>query len=209
MIILDFGSGNTCINDLSYIKKMYDELKKIDSGKKKIVIKWQLFKEAGENLPLTEKSFTYAYNYGRCLDYEITASVFDKESLNFLMKFDVPFVKIANNVKYYPLIDEIPRKYPVYVSWNGEFYNEYIQKNLSNLEVFACVSKYPAKIKDYETMRNLYYYNVMNVSDHTEDFKLYRKFKPNKIEWHYKLEDSTGLDAGSFARTPEQLKEIL
>jgi hypothetical protein len=38
---------------------------------------------------------------------------------------------------------------------------------------------------------------------------LFRKFEPEIIEMHYKLPDSTGLDAGPFARTPEQLAEIL
>ena len=47
------------------------------------------------------------------------------------------------------------------------------------------------------------------ISDHTTDFQLYNKYKPKIYECHYKLEDSTGLDAGEFARTPEQLAEIL
>jgi sialic acid synthase SpsE len=47
------------------------------------------------------------------------------------------------------------------------------------------------------------------ISDHTTDFTLWHKYHPSIIEWHFKLEDSTGLDAGSFARTPEMLEEIL
>ena len=47
------------------------------------------------------------------------------------------------------------------------------------------------------------------ISDHTVDFGLWNKHHPKIIEWHYKLLDSTGLDARDFARTPEQLSEIL
>ena len=84
MIILDFGSGNTCKNDKTIIKKMYDSLE----GKKDIVVKWQLFKNAGKNIPLTEDSFDYAYRYGTHLGYKVTSSIFDLESLNFLLKYD-------------------------------------------------------------------------------------------------------------------------
>jgi hypothetical protein len=47
------------------------------------------------------------------------------------------------------------------------------------------------------------------ISDHTTSWDLFNKYNPEIIEWHYKLSDSIGLDAGDFARTPEQLKEVL
>lgn len=198
-IILDFGSGNTCKNDLIYIKKMYDELKKVDTGKHEIIVKWQLFRNDNVNTPLHPNSFNFAYNYGRELGYKVTSSVNDVESLNYLIKFDIPFVKISNNYNRYFLINLIPNNYKVYVS--GVF-----SYPKSNMVVFNCISKYPASIEDYE---NKFDNLSENVSDHTVDFELYKKYNPKCIEWHYKLSDSTGLHAADFARTPEQLKEIL
>jgi sialic acid synthase SpsE len=202
-IILDFGSGNTCVNNKEVIKQMYDELKKVDTGKHEIIAKWQLFEVAGENIPLTKKSFDYAYEYGNELGYKVTASIFDKESLDFLLKHEIPFVKIANNRMLDFLIYYIPKNIPLYISKSRDLFMEHKHKTIEEL---WCVSKYPADIKDY---LELPLKNGCNISDHTIDFTLFKKFNPKIIEWHYKLDYSTGLDAGEFARTPEQLKEIL
>lgn len=219
-IILDFGSGNTCLNDWPYAKRMIDELKAVDTGKHEVIIKWQLFKEAGKNIPLSRDIFYLAYNYAQELGYQTTSSVFDKDSLDYLLKFDIPFVKIANRRDLDYLIGLIPRQIPVYVSkGNAE------DISIHNGIEMICVSKYPALLKDYEPIldfcksvwrcgylkRNdegMWKINLA-VSDHTIDFDLWHKYQPQIIEWHYKLEDSTGLDAGPFARTPEQLKEVL
>ena len=202
-IILDFGSGNTCKNDKEYISKMYDELKKVDTGKHEIIVKWQLFEVAGENIPLTKKSFDYAYEYGNELGYKVTASIFDKESLDFLLKHEIPFVKIANNRMLDFLVRYIPKNIQLYISKSDKLF---WQKERENKEEFWCVSKYPADIKDYLLLP---LEENCNISDHTIDLTLFKKFNPKIIEWHYKLDDSAGLDAGEFARTPEQLKEIL
>ena len=212
-IILDI-SANTHKNNWDYLKKMLNELQKVDTGKHEIIIKHQLFKEAGQNIPLEHELFYYAYDYAKELGYKTTSSVFDKKSLDFLLKFDVPFVKIANNRKLDWLIGEIPRKIPVYVSCGN--YKEYDNANNGfNLIRMACISKYPASIKDYEN--NFIYgsdyegeyiqYGI--ISDHTINFDLWHKYKPRIIEWHYGLEDSTGLDAGPFMRTPTMLAEVL
>lgn len=197
-IILDFGSGNTCKNDLKYIKKMYDELKKVDNGKHNIIVKWQLFKDDGVNTPLHPNSFNFAYNYGRELGYQVTSSVNDVESLEYLTKFEIPFIKISNNYTRYFLINLISEKTPIYIS--GIFLNP-----RPNMTVFNCISKYPASVEDYENKFELF----ENISDHTDNFYLYNKYKPKRIEWHYKLLDTTGLDSGSFARTPKQLQEVI
>ncbi|MFA5398690.1 MAG: hypothetical protein WC346_21930, partial [Methanogenium sp.] len=60
-IVLDFGSGNTCKNSKEYIKKMYDQLKEIDTEKHEIIAKWKLFQESGDNIPLSRQAFDYAY----------------------------------------------------------------------------------------------------------------------------------------------------
>lgn len=208
-VILDFGSGNTHKNDWFYLKRMLDELKAIDNGIHEIIIKHQLFRKSSKNIPLERETFVMAYNYAKELGYQTTSSVFDKESLDFLLQFDIPFVKIANNRDLDWLIGEIPRKIPVYVSHDvvKDYELDYIYNApYSNVIPLHCISKYPAQIKDYLGMNT---YAHKNISDHTTNFGLWYKYEPEIIEWHYKLEDSTGLDAGPFARTPKQLEEIL
>ena len=214
MIILDFGSGNTCKGDPNYIIRMIDELDAVDSRKHEVVIKWQLFsRKIGDNEVLQHWAFSHAFNYAATRGYKTTASVFDKKSLNFLLGFDIPFVKIANRPDLYWLAGEVPRKIPVYASTSYVYtrqgdehaaFEKYVTKAL------FCISKYPATLKDYEDAfcyQN--FHALVEVSDHTATFELYNKYKPKIYECHYKLDDSTGLDAGPFARTPEQLKEIL
>jgi sialic acid synthase SpsE len=190
---------------------MYDELKAVDSGKHEIVVKWQLFERAGDNIPLTQFAFDYAYWYGEKLGYHVTASVFDNDSLQFLLQYKIPFIKIANNRKLDELVKYIPRTVPVYISIGDSFavLNNSQLDYATNRDVYlACISQYPAKMKDYEHAFSACQLH-QGTSDHTADFELYRTYKPKIIEWHYKLADSTGLDAGTFARTPEQLREVI
>lgn len=208
MFILDFGSGNTCQNDYGIIERMIDELDDCNlSFKEDIIIKWQLFESAGDNTPLWWSSFNHAYLYALEKGYATTASVFDRESVEDLLKFEIPFIKIANRKDLWPLTRLVPRGIPLLISitetggmlppvdWNGL------------TKMMCCISEYPASLKQYEEifMSDLLSYAV---SDHTMDWKLYLKYRPQYYECHYKLEDSTGLDAGKFARTPADLKEL-
>jgi sialic acid synthase SpsE len=194
---------------------MIDELKKVDSGKHEIIIKWQLFKKAGDNIPLFDGAFDYAYEYARKYGYKTTASVFDLESLKFLLNYDVPFIKIANRHDLDWLIGEVPRKIPVYVSVDNMSVGESMQYSLPvghiNQErdiALFCVSQYPASIEEYE--RRFSKGSLKHgISDHTIGLDLFKKHQPRIWEKHYKLSDSTGLDAGPFATTPEELREIL
>lgn len=208
-IVLDFSGGNTCKNDKKYVAKMIDALRAIDKGNSMIVIKWQLFeKTAGnpDNIPLDKKIFEYAYNYAADNGYRTTASVFDIPSLNFLLEFDIPFVKIACNSKYDFLMEKIPKNLWLYKSiqlgLGGKV--EKLKRIYLN-----CIPKYPAISKDYFNAipfsKHLRYF----ISDHTKDFKVFKWYRPEVYECHFKLDDSAGLDAGLHARTPEQLKEIL
>jgi len=210
-IILDFGSGNTHKNNWGYLKRMLDELKAIDTGKHEVIIKHQLFEKAGNNIPLLPEIFDAAYEYAKDLGYKVTSSVFDKPSLDFLLKYDIPFVKIANNRELDWLISEIPRKIPVYVSYGS--YEELKKRQMyPDIKYLLCVSEYPAIIERYEQAFKSNYFGFggdVGISDHTTNFGLWYRYKPAIIEMHYKLEDSTGLDAGDFARTPRTLKEVL
>jgi len=211
MFILDLSGGNLCKNHFPTIKKMIDSISKIDK-ERKITLKWQLFKKAGLNIPLSHESFRQAYEYAKSLGFKTTASVFDKKSLDFLLTFDIPFVKIANNSDLYYLIDKIPRGILLICSIDlYSFHFSNCLKCFYNNSYIHCVSKYPAQIKDYEkehTAPDLFLCN--GLSDHTISWDLYRKYKPKIYECHYVLEhDSNNLDGGLFARTPEMLKEII
>lgn len=215
-MILDFGSGNTCKNDRKYIKRMYDELKSIDTGKNEIIVKWQLFKVAGANIPLTDESFDFAYDYGNELGYQITASVYDRTSLESLLMSNVPFVFLGNRRELDYLIDFVPEGIPTYIEKSDNLSISYKNKVIAGLgcvsvprdtmKEFWCINKCPAQISDYE---KLPIKKHDNISDHTIDFKLFKKYEPEIIKWKYKLTDSTGFDSGNYARTPEQLKEVL
>jgi sialic acid synthase SpsE len=188
---------------------MIDELKAIDTGNHEVIIKWQLFEHAPPNERLMWATFDYAYNYALDKGYRTTASVFDMPSLQHLLQFDIPFVKIANRPDLYWLAGEVPRKIPVYVSLG----DTYIKPQGANIMLF-CVSKYPATIADYDNKFmmdeiDLSYAWDWGISDHTTDFTLFNKYQPKIYEVHYKLSDSTGPDAGEFARTPKQLEGIL
>jgi hypothetical protein len=200
-IILDISS-NTHKNSEAYYKRMIDELAAVDAHKHEVVLKWQLFESSEHNtkasLYLFEEMARWAY---LTHNYKTTASVFDLKSLKFLLgcnlPYDLPFIKIANNRKYDWLIAETPRKYPRYKSvGNASHYFMDMETPL------WCVSEYPADIKDYPV-------GVKNISDHTVGLELYRRNEPVIWEKHYKLPDSTGLDAGPFASTPDELKEVL
>ena len=200
MIILDFGSGNTCKNDPIIIKEMIDSLYKVDK-KRQCIIKWQLFKSAGNNIPLNQRLFDFAYYYAAALGFQTTASVFDKESLGFLLSFKIPFIKIANQPKSKEMMAHVPDNVSLVVSYGSPY--SFIKET-----PLFCVSKYPAELRDYEDSFDPQEL-MKGISDHTINWSLYRKYSPLNYECHYKLENSTGLDAGPFARTPKMLGEIL
>ncbi len=214
MIILDFGSGETSKNDIPYIKRMIDELKAVDTGKHRVVIKWQLF--APETLPgpvpapLSLLAFDEAYKYAATLGYETTASVFDTWSLRKLLAYDVPFVKLACRPWVYPLLGvpwivnggPAPR---AVVSVEDGVTGAMLKKQW-DVDVLCCVPNYPATYSEYEDFG---YDSLMSgISDHTDTWQLYKDYEPDIYECHYKLEDSTGPDA-AYSRTPVMLKEVL
>jgi sialic acid synthase SpsE len=205
LFILDLGSGNTCQNNATYIKTMISKLSKVDK-ERRFILKWQLFKKAGDNIPLEFDKFKIAYECAEKLGYKTTASVFDIESLQFLCEFKIPFIKIANDKELYSLIQYVPDEIPVIASMADKSMS--LLGKLAFASKMCCVSDYPAKAEDYVkrfTLAQLYY----GISDHTETWDLFEKYTPKIYECHYCLPDSTGPDALSFARRPNDLKYIL
>jgi len=217
-LVLDCGSGNTCKNDRTIVRRMIEEVVRVDTHKHKVVFKWQLFTSAPPNEPLNLEVFYEAHDLAREAGYECTASVFDKESLAELLAVPVPFVKIACRPALYPLIGEVPRRIPVWVSVRDP--EKPPPEYLDDLVIpILCQAQYPANYSFYKRRLNISPW-VPGVSDHTVGFEvlkllvsLKKKFcvPPNSYSWekHYKLPDSTGPDAGPFAVTAEDLKEIM
>jgi hypothetical protein len=199
-IILDMGSGNTCRNDIVYARRMIDAVKAIDTKKHQIILKWQLEKEdpPGQK-KLDREVFREAYKYGKSQGYLTTSSVFDKESLDFLMSFRVPFIKIACNSNY-GLMDSIPSGIVLYVSFDPRNV-----PTLTDIQIkfLVCIPEYPAKLSDYPE-------GLGNYSDHAPGLELWNREHPEIWEKHFVLErDPSNPDSGVFALTPDQLKEIL
>ena len=219
-IILDMGSGNT-LKSLDIAKKMIDEVAAIDTKKHEVIFKVQMFINEPPNIRIEPSILGGIFGYCTIVKgYKIVASVFDLLSLNFLFrttrskKYDLPFIKIACRPDLYWLIGEIPRKIPVYQSvnpkeyWNGSIGDAAFEWQGSKILKILCVSKYPAQIKDYGAGPGGT--TAYAISDHTVGLKLFNKHKPQIWEKHYVLEhDDKNPDAGAFAVTPEDLKEIL
>lgn len=197
-IILDLGSGNSCRNNKGLVYEMIDSI----PNDPRIILKWQLFQQAGNNIPLERQVFTEAYQYARNKGFLTTASVFDEASLSFLLTFrELPFIKIANQTNLYPLIDKIPRGISAYASWNGK--SQPIRCN----EKMCCVSKYPAADFDYYKSFSLLEMEQA-LSDHTIGIDFALRLNPTVYECHYKLFGATGPDAGAFAKYPHEIKEL-
>lgn len=210
-LVLDVGSGASLPDDAT-ARRFVDEVKKRDTGKHKIVFKAQLFREAPPNIPLDWNVWLALHAYGGIAGYEVTASVFDMDCLGFLLGYVIPFVKIACRPDLYWLADEVPRRVPVWVSWDCRGDDRAYSEALDvGADLFlACVPKYPAAVSDFGLGK------WRAVSDHTVGWDLYQHMQEYQPEidieaWekHFRLPDTTGPDAGPWAVTPDQLAEII
>jgi sialic acid synthase SpsE len=185
---------------------MIDSVTEIDSGEHEVIFKWQLFNEQGTNIPLRHDVFDAAYQHAAVLGYETTASVFDKGSIDFLLQYDVPFVKFACRPSLYPLVQHVPKHIPAYVSYPS--FEGRMGKS-RRVQPLACVPRYPAPLVAYQ--RNFKPSRIrQGVSDHTVGWDLLREYKPEIIEKHFVLErDENNPDAGPFAVTPDELAEVI
>ena len=204
MVILDFGSGNTCCNRFDYVRSMVEALCEVDTHRQ-CVIKWQLW-EAGTEpqcVRLDHKVFQFAFEIAQESGFRTTASVFDKPSLDFLLGYDIPFVKLANRPYLRHLARYVPRGIPIVASYHWLDKHD-LDPFYSSITWMRCISRYPAKAEDYN-------FTGMEegFSDHTIGLDLWRKYHPVVWEKHYRLPDSTGPDAGPWAITPSELVEVL
>jgi len=206
--IAEMGSGNTCRNDVSLAHDMIDAVIGKDTGKHKIVFKWQLFYNMPPNEKLDWRVFTDAYEHAASRGYETTASVFNEECLQFLLEFDVPVVKLPCVRELYPLAKKVPADIPVIVSYPNATRVADVKRN-AHIIPLCCVREYPADMVKYGSMFDGDQLRF-GISDHTEGWGMYHVYQPQWLEKHVVLEhDEDNPDAGPFAATVEELGEIL
>jgi hypothetical protein len=187
----------------------------MDSKKHNIILKWQLEDHPmGGNKPLSAKVFESAYLYANERGYEATSSIYDPKSLGIVlnaavnrkegMPFGVPFIKIAcqskDNPNIYAMIGLVPRDIPLLVSYDPRDSN-----SLSgwNCRFLGCIPEYPAQFANYPP-------GLFGYSDHVSGLELWNYYHPAIWEKHFVLErDAGNPDAGPFAITPDQLKEVI
>ena len=201
-IVLDI-SANTHKNDIRYLKKMIDAVAGIDSHLHEVVIKHQLYLKIPPNLKMDRVVFHKAYTYARAKGYKTTASVFDLPSLDYLMQFSVPYIKIACNSRYYYLVDEIPRKYKVLCSG-------YKDLMPGGVKLMCCVPQYPAKKEEYT--RTFTEHELRHaISDHTVGLELWNEYKPLYFEKHFVLhkDKADNPDSGPFSVDISDLRTLL
>lgn len=211
MIILDFGSGGTCVNRKSTVREMIVGLSEVDKHRR-CVVKMQLWDKGTEPQcsRLEWEVFDYAFDVARNEGFRTTASVFDKPSLDFLLGYDVPFVKLANRPYLRHLARYVPRGIPiVYSVGSDEDYCNLANSGIGEKdEVMLCVSQYPAPNDEYEEVRGGLD-RTTGISDHTVGLDLWRKYHPSVWEKHFKLEGQRGGDCGPWCVTPGDLVEVL
>jgi sialic acid synthase SpsE len=211
MLILEFGSGDTCKNDQVLIKDMIDSLSVI-KNKQDVIIKWQLFDWLPHVEALKKENYDYAYKYAKDAGFQTTASIFDLESLDFLLRYDPPFIKLACQTTLYNFrkynnrfLRFIPNEIPIIISYD-KIESLYAKVN-RKIDCLCCIPLYPAIKKDYTSYFSCYDLKK-GISDHTIGFELWREYKPAIYERHYKLKGQENfLDAAWSATIDDLLSE--
>lgn len=211
-IIVDMGAAGICQNSKELVEQMIDAVTDIDKGRNIVYLKWQLFDKpppgSYEDLvPLSHTIFDFAFHYGAKRGYSTSASFFDDWSLGFLKLYATPWLKIACREYLYAYIPELEDRRLIVSVPSPVKMDELREEYKTDMSFLMCVPEYPATTAKYESLfgGNL----SIGISDHSPDLHLFKKWQPWYYERHFKLEDSTGLDAGKFASTAKQLKEIL
>ena len=204
LIIADLGSGETCRNDKSTVRKLIDSLSSVDQHKREVIIKWQLWSNPNVSpaISLDWDIFDYAYDYAAHQGYQTTASVFDRPSLRRLLTYDIPWIKIACRPWAYPLIDD---DHEWIVTVPDVRTATMIASH--NVKVMYGMDEYTVNPEDYIVR----FGDALSVgiSDHTPTVELFNLYHPAIYEKHLRLPDSIGLDSGPHAVTAKVLSSIL
>ena len=210
VIILDMGSGNTCRNYVAYAKNMIDVVASMDSGRHLVLLKWQLEHDAAPpNTPLSPEVLAECFTHAKAKGYYVGSSVFTVQDLSAIYPLAPNFLKIACPSQANPmartwdLLNIIPRGAQTYVSYDARKPERPPYASDAHVITLACVPEYPAKLEDYPPISTAF-------SDHTPGLQLWNYYHPCVWEKHFVLErDPANPDAGEFALTPDQLREVI
>lgn len=200
MFIIDIGSGNSLTSVEQACKTI---LKVKEMAIPNSYVKFQLFQKAGNNIPLNPEIFDRAVRYCHIVGMPYGVSVFDEWSLDLAIHSGaLKFLKMANNKELHYLINKAPDEDRWIISTDD--LNLKIDRH--DTDIIYCISKYPAKEKDYEDKFGDKL--KQGISDHTTSWTLFKKYLPKIYECHFRLSETTGLDSGKFARLPEQFEDL-
>lgn len=210
MIILDLGGGDVCQNNKEYITQLIDSISMVDTDRV-CVIKWQMFISIPDKTPLKRDLFHYAYYYARDLGFETTASFFDGDSLDFIMRYNVPFIKIASQEYLRSYRSDIFKAQTVN---NDKIIRKAVVASRTPWSqpmdcdmLMCCIQEYPASAYKYESLFSTDQLRA-GISDHTDSIELYKKYTPKVYEKHYTL-DNVSNKPREYALRPDGLKELL
>jgi sialic acid synthase SpsE len=209
-IVLDVGSGAT-LPDYAAVDRIVDAVKHAWASDNDVVLKAQLFTNIPPNKPLELPVFDHLYTKADKADIKVTASVFDEQSVKFLLGYPVPFVKIACRPDLYWLGNLVPRGIPLYVSYDCRDPNAAGKIPEKADVALACVPEYPAQFNDYRS-----WVRWSGVSDHTAGLYLFQEIHRDTTEitvWEKHLVERRGdpknPDSGEFALECMELVDVL
>lgn len=214
-------AGSTHMGKKQYVKEIIERSK--DAGAD--CVKFQLFDNISAytdcgNVYMSDDLFAEAVNIGKANDIGVTASVFSKNRLDFLIGFKVPFIKFAYSKSEYTSMIKgtLDLGHEVVVSRDVMNVWEYFdvtkspkEKTHGKLTILFCIPKYPVYgTLDCDAIMATGLFD--GFSDHTlgvEQTKAFAKHS-KMIEKHVTLEysDVTCPDR-RFAINFEQAKKLL
>jgi len=216
-VILDIGEG-AALNPATerqigeLITAVDEVLQETGFPREKLTLKPQLFENEPPNTPLMSKTFDLLHKLASQREIGVTASVFDEPSLQTLLDYPIPFVKIANRQYLRALKAGIPRGIRVVTSVGGGGFDAEggcRYRYGENEDLLCCVSEYPATMEGYREAFPgiaLWYWGM---SDHTVGLDLWRKYRPTLYERHFAVDWMKGPSVGPWSIGVDELREIL
>ncbi len=176
-------------------------------------------------LEFGEKEYLILKEYADSLGISFFATPFDKHSVDFLEKIDLPFYKIASgDLKNIPLIKYIASLgKPLIISTGGStiedvqrVYDEIMPIN-SNIAILQCTSAYPARpdqlnLRVIETYRKLFPDIVIGYSGHDNGIAMplvAYMLGARIIEKHFTLDRSLKGTDHAFSLSPIGFKHMV
>ena len=195
-IIAEAGSNYN--GDIGLAKKLIDigKRSKADSVKFQIINTYGLYLPGNyeyghydikevidfrEKCNLSPEEWDVIFDYGSKSNIKISASVFDKVSLDILVKQNPEYIKIAssdlNNIKFLLEVGKYGIKMIIStgmatLSEIDKTVNALVKNNIQNVVLMHCVSAYPADLQDMnlgfiDTLRSAFGFDT-GFSDHTK-----------------------------------------